>query len=919
MRNFILAYSTENNVVAQEMDQNLSRAGFNFHHINAGNSNEDHSLSSQINQNASSDPVLLFVSDNFLRSASCMYKALLLIKNLNDSNRLFVVITDGIQKDPLTKQVSATHTSFDRVSHVIQYMNFWQEQYLAMRKQKRGMSEEESVGFEEKLKVVRTISTEIGEFLRLLRSTDYVQYEELKQNNFELFFNATGNTGLYLDYKKVILEAKSNTEDSSTPEVAPEPEANNEIPPQTIEPSITEEVIDNVADSQEAPLVPTNKEELEKTLNPDQLKVSPSPLTEEVAAPSIDNQAESDDYPDEEDLEEIDLEDIPMEEVNPPAPQGLKVVHSNKINEEKVEPEELIIEENNKQKEEPTISIESQDELAVEDPALNESRELLESLFDEDEDDSLNTEESSSQDKIEQNNKILQHAALLFENKQIHEGLVFIREKILEDPKNCDLRFHYAEALLIHKEDHEVAINQLEKLLKIEPEHIASHLLLAEVAEAMSDLDTSIHHYNSVYDIQPKIPGLAYKLGTLKVNSSNTDVKEHASLFKEALKLDPLNVDARYQYAVLLYEDLNKPNKAVRHFEETLRLAPAHPFANYDLALIYYQKGELKKASEYYNKAHKNNPELKTPENDLAFKYKGKVENPQVNPEVVETIATQKDFKVIEPKAEEEEKPVIPKKDTKALILITGATSGIGKATAELLAEKGFRLILTGRRAEKLTALKKQFEDKFKTECHTLAFDVRSAAQAKDALKTLPEAFRSVDILINNAGLAAGYGPIHEGNVDDWETMIDTNIKGLLYMIRAISPLMVERRSGHIINVCSTAGHEVYPNGNVYCATKYAVDALTKSIRLDLHKYNIRVSQVSPGHVEETEFASVRFKGDAEKSKIYEDFNPLKSKDVAEVIWFIATRPNYVNIQDVLMMGTQQAGNNHIDRSGRND
>ncbi|MBP7184917.1 MAG: SDR family NAD(P)-dependent oxidoreductase, partial [Saprospiraceae bacterium] len=176
---------------------------------------------------------------------------------------------------------------------------------------------------------------------------------------------------------------------------------------------------------------------------------------------------------------------------------------------------------------------------------------------------------------------------------------------------------------------------------------------------------------------------------------------------------------------------------------------------------------------------------------------------------------------------------------------------------------------------------------------------------------------KNIDILINNAGLALGLNPIHEGKIEHWETMIDTNVKGLLYMTRLISPHMVEKRKGHIINICSTAGKETYPNGNVYCATKFAVDTLTKSMRIDLHTFGVRVSQVSPGHVEETNFALTRFEGDKERAKIYSNFNPLKSKDVADAIYYIASRPPYVNIQDILMMGTQQANSTFIDRSGR--
>ena len=250
-------------------------------------------------------------------------------------------------------------------------------------------------------------------------------------------------------------------------------------------------------------------------------------------------------------------------------------------------------------------------------------------------------------------------------------------------------------------------------------------------------------------------------------------------------------------------------------------------------------------------------------------------------------------------------------------VLVTGATSGIGRATAELFAKNGFRTILTGRRADRLEDLKTHFETEYRNRVQLLNFDVRSLADVKNALETLEDDFKNVDILINNAGLASGMAPIHEGDIEDWERMIDTNIKGLLYMTRAIAPHRVARRKGHIINLSSIAGKEIYPNGNVYCASKHAVDALTRAMRVDLHKYNIRVSQVTPGAVEETEFAIVRFHGDAERAKIYEDFTPLKASDVAETIYFIVTRPEYVNLQDITMMSTQQASANHFDRSGR--
>jgi len=250
-------------------------------------------------------------------------------------------------------------------------------------------------------------------------------------------------------------------------------------------------------------------------------------------------------------------------------------------------------------------------------------------------------------------------------------------------------------------------------------------------------------------------------------------------------------------------------------------------------------------------------------------------------------------------------------------ILITGATSGIGKASAMIFAKNGFDLIITGRRENKLTQVADKIKKKYAVKVLPLCFDVRKLKEVKKAMSQLKGKWKKIDILLNNAGLAKGFDEIHTGDINDWEIMIDTNLKGLLYMTRMITPQMVSRGKGHVINIASTAGKEVYPKGNVYCATKHGVDALTKAMRVDLHKYGVRVSQVAPGHVEQTEFALVRFDGDAEKSRIYEDFKPVNSKDIAKVIYFIASQPSHVNIQDILVMGTQQANSNFIDRSGR--
>ena len=243
----------------------------------------------------------------------------------------------------------------------------------------------------------------------------------------------------------------------------------------------------------------------------------------------------------------------------------------------------------------------------------------------------------------------------------------------------------------------------------------------------------------------------------------------------------------------------------------------------------------------------------------------------------------------------------------KKIALITGATSGIGKATAEVLAKNGFDIIITGRREEKLLELEKLLQNEHKAEVLSLEFDVRNYTDVEKYVGNLPERWKNIDVLVNNAGLAVGLNSIQEGVVDDWERMIDTNIKGLLYVTRIVSPGMIERKSGHIINIGSIASREVYANGGVYCATKHAVKALSQGMRLDMVNYGIKVTLVSPGAVE-TEFSVVRFKGDQSRAdKVYDGFVPLRAEDVADAIYYALSAPDHVDVQDVLLMSKAQA------------
>ena len=240
-------------------------------------------------------------------------------------------------------------------------------------------------------------------------------------------------------------------------------------------------------------------------------------------------------------------------------------------------------------------------------------------------------------------------------------------------------------------------------------------------------------------------------------------------------------------------------------------------------------------------------------------------------------------------------------------VLITGATSGIGYATANVFAEEGCNLILTGRRAERLKSLKKEIEERCGVEVAALSFDIRDRYACKAAMESLPEQFRTVDILVNNAGLASGLEHINEGDISDWEAMIDTNVKGLLYITRIVSNMMIRQGGGHIINLGSIAGTQPYENGSVYCASKHAVHALSQTMRIDLLSHGIRVTEIRPGMVE-TEFSIVRFHGDRQRAdNVYRGVEPLRGEDIADTIVWAASQPAHINIDEIVITPTQQA------------
>lgn len=1177
-KKLVLAYHTDNQSIAQKIDQEFSGQGYSFKHI----TNANGSIGSQVLESAL--PAIILVSDNFIKSTNCMEKALDWTQKMLKLDLLLPIVIDGQVKNLQTGKMESKETIFQRVSDVIKYMNYWQDQYLDLRKKRRTASAKEEPALSAQLQIVKEVSAEIGEYLRFLKNESPSSFQDFSKDGFATFFQFVKDDTTHKAYKlknniseealvdtiekpkveekKPIVEpaktqvsepaisanepkvlsindrykkttakedepeipvfvpatvppkpavAKINTPEEEEPEipvfkpaVVPERPSNgvkketetkaDDIPvfvPATVptsqsngakkeeEPTVEKEddipvfvravvpdrskkreepeevapvkaetteddnqsLVDIINASskqileeneQEEPEMPPvdlntlpgmellasteensttiapnleddfikaiedfgdidesdmefeeetvqNLEDFSSQMNHDDEKISTDQLNEIVdkvveeearMSPDLEENEEEDladlinileDNQEVETVVDAAIDDTPTSEIMDELLEETTVIEPLPANftveTEDIKDQELAqliaaVESNEETNDTDEIASETVETSTDESPtaATQEINPDLADIFEEEEDDQLFMETDG----------LISRAYQYFEEENWDGGLAVLEDGLENKPEDSDLRFQYALALAKHKNNFEKATRQLEILLGFNQQHEEAFFLLGELAELHKDYLMAKNYYDKVADINPDFPEIYYRLGII-TNLHFDDQKESAANYlKKAIKKNKLNADAHYRLGILMNEYFENHLKAAKYFKKVLGVQPEHPFANYDLAILYHRLGDRALANIYYQKAVEINPELKTPANDEAFKYDliGNMDETLIvsNEEGPEEDELTKDMARLEAKmanlAKEENamknqvladlekefagedevmedlyaqeisenpiaKVVEPPKPPAKTILITGATSGIGRATAELFAENGYRIIMTGRRSERLDILKKDFENRFQSEVKTLPFDVRNVEEVQNAIDSLESEWREIDILLNNAGLAKGTGPIHEGDLHHWEQMIDTNIKGLLYMTRAIVPHMVKNREGHIINIASSAGKEVYPGGNVYCATKHAVDALTRAMRIDLHTHNVRVSQVAPGMVEETEFSLVRYDGDGEKAKIYEDFNPLTARDVAEVIYFVATRPKHVNVQDVLMFGTQQANSIYTNRDGR--
>lgn len=870
IQNVAIAYCIDNINVAESLDQQLSPAAGQVTHLYGSRNNPDKMLTDQILKH--NGPVLLLISDNYLKSTSCMLGGLHLLNEKQD--QILPIVIDGLRKDKDSGEPVAIPTQFDRISDMIQYINYWQDQYLDLRRQKRELSDLDEETFNNHLKSIREISSETSEFLRLLRNMEHYTLAEFSHNDFQAFFQFVGDQHAWESFQKNRLHYRMQQQagDAASREDAVVDVMERESPASESSPEIDLGDIPglDLLEGVQAEEAPENSEAVEEI---------PQEVEEVVTASSAPVVEEKPELEGVEDTVETEVEASESTDQDLAPGSEIELEITNDGIQETVPEQEQEVEE---------VVAETQEEEAEVIP-------------------------------LEQ---ILENAWGLAEGDQSAAALESL-EAAKAHHQQVDPSYYQALILAQFDQNFPAAKSKLEELLTQYPDHPDSLFLLGEIAEISEEFSLAGSSYERLHQIAPDHKGLKYRLGMVWAHHFPGKSSEATALLAEAVKEEPENADAIYQYGLLLNEKLDDQDEAIDKLKQTLQLSPDHPFANYDLALIYHKKGMLEEATAAYQQAILINPELKTPENDMAFSVAPAADETQTAIEQTALEALKQNIAQLEGliKAREEEnlklKQARPGQDK--TVFISGATSGIGKATAELFAANGFRLILNGRRTDRLEELKNSFQEEFEVDVKVLPFDVSSPEAVTSSLADLEEDWQQVDILINNAGKARGYAPIHEGDLNHWNEMIDTNVKGLLYLTRAISPGMVARKSGHIINVGSAVGKEVYKNGNVYCATKFAVEGLTKAIRMDLFEHNIRVSQVSPAHVEETEFASVRKDGAEDANEIYSDFQPLTAKDVAETIYFMATRPAHVNIQDVLMMGTQQATATMINRNGRAD
>ncbi len=963
-----LAYCVDNEDTAHGI-QSLLGNYVQFRTFVAGGDNGNLPLAEQIRQFGG--PCILLVSDNFLRSAACMYGGLSLVQDMQ--YRLLPIVVDG------KKDGRVIPTSFERVTDIIQYINYWQDQYLDLRRQRHELSGLDEDNFNEHLRLVREISSEAGEFLRLLRSLDHYSFAQFTAQDYYAFFNFIGDEPAWMAFKSRAM-AGITTEvvaDNGEEEVGVDWGVNI--------PADDEEEVD-VVDSED------EGEEVDITSMPDAKEAGDEgyqPGEEEEAQPGPESEphAPQIELPDDEEGNDTDSQEPEYEhDISTMLEKAWGLASKGDL-EAGLNLLEMLLEEYPQDSEiryHLAMMLADKNEIAA---AVRELRKILDAG--EMHEDALSLLVDLYMETGDYDNARHTLTQLLQFNTQHEAGWLSLGELILkQDPEEVEsARYAFERVLRLNPRNERAlwfhasvcakadshldeAKRSLNQLLSIVPDHREALSLLQRLQEkTAATAPTTMPFEPTAIDTriagpdggdEPRPGGLTEvspvpapittpveptAIDTITAEPDGGDETRPDGLAEvppapapittpvEPTAIDTITAEPDGGDEIRpggLAEGQEDPASVEGEGEDTTNPQPADASDTKDPGAVetvvetepISAIGELPEDREGGITANQMTTDVdtNTPQQPSSMA--------EYNPlqALKENIAQLEALLQAHEEAEKRAKDALAalqaavpaKPGMGKTVLISGATSGIGKASARRFAEEGYRLILTGRRADRLQSLGDELTQQTGAELLLLNFDIRDSGAVQAAVDGLPDNWREIDILINNAGKAKGLDFIFQGQEDHWEEMIDTNVKGLLYLTRAISPGMVARRSGHIINVGSTAGKEVYPKGSVYCATKFAVDALTKGMRMDLYDKGIRVSQVSPAHVEETEFALVRFDGDEERARqVYDNFQPLKASDVAAVIFFMASQPSHVNVLDVVVQSSQQASSTMIDRSGR--
>ena len=883
-----IAYCQSNDNIAQKLEGILSSKGFQCDNYIIDTPQFEDPWKALISRQ---QPTIVLISDNFLKSRKALEKGLSGVKYLLSEEKALIIVVNGRYRKSDSLEYMVVATEFNSVSQVLNYMNFWQDQLQTLiNKDKEIQFGKDDELLKEK-QIVQRISSEIGEFLRLLRIENRFVEEDLDSENRlqEIILFLIEKTGLNQNSNDGITNADQMNQ----------------------EPALTEEDLA----MPKKQILDLSDLEPEIDINPEEF-----PGIRDLIHIDLDQQIKDVEKSSKDQVAKNKKKKMTDDGSDFIEPGGIAEMEVSKLNAKK------------KKKKTKKKKKEKQGEPLID----------LEKLISRKEDEeSVDTDIEAVHEK-RNSIIVIEESIHLLEEGREDEVIELLKKAVKEDPHNRDLSYQYGALLAEYTDETDNAIEQFESILFSDPDNFMACMRLAELFERKGKFKKSIQYYQHVLRLNPQFGEVHYRLARIRHDGLKMSDKTTYKMYKEAGKTDPENADVLFHQGRMMLENFGKPHKAAKLFKRCLRLNHEHAEACLLLSKTYSFLTDDIKARKYYQRAIILQPNLvdRMYEEELGFEQKDEnisfiheEGNNIVEPkeESIELDLSKRKSWIVSEESDrsgskidvsEEERPDPMKVETSSsnedrTILVTGATSGIGQAVSTIFAKAKYKLIITGRRIDRLKDLATVLNSLHGVQVLPLAFDIRDYNATKSAIDNLGKEWENIDILVNNAGLAKGFHPIQEGYIAHWETMIDTNIKGLLYITRLVTPGMVRRKSGHIINVCSTAGKEVYPNGNVYCATKHAVDALTHGMRLDLHMHGIKVSQVSPAHVEQTEFAKVRFDGDVERANIYDDFNPLQAPDVAEVIYFIASRPPHVNIQDVLLMGTQQASSSVIDRSGR--